>query len=72
MDNICNISGAKLPDKKIPFEWEDINEFDSRAKVIGGWLFQSLTEHRKAGTCENSVAMSTVFIADPNHTWEIA
>lgn len=52
------------------FEWERLTDNDFRAKIIGGWLVQS---YYREGSCETSVAcsMTTVFVSDPGHVWDI-
>ena len=55
---------------KIKFEWEEMSQSVRRAKVIGGWIIQSLWSECGG---DNSVALaeSMVFIPDPEHLWEI-
>ena len=76
----CEISGSKLADKKIKFEWECLsNKYifnidgkelkTSRAKVIGGWLILHLQMQLVNGQIVKSESMT--FIPDKNHEWEI-
>ena len=54
---------------KIPFEWESVSPSVRRAKVIGGWVFQSLwSECSEVGI---ALAESMVFVPDPKHEWEV-
>lgn len=50
----------------IPFKWESIGEGTTRSKVFGGWIVQDSMCDQEGNT------ISMVFIADPNHEWEIA
>lgn len=70
---------------KLKFEWEAVEdscnsnrnlayyEETERAKVIGGWLVKTIvsygTEYEKEDWDRRCI--STVFVADPNHEWEI-
>ena len=53
--------------------WEELTETTSRAKIFGGWLV-SCSKY-KGHTCvtgtSNAVAVSLVFVPDPNHDWII-
>lgn len=72
MSEICEITGARLANKKINFQWEEIDRSSGdfsrtyRAKVFGGWIVNSWC-HNNSGVCE-----SMVFVPDKNHEWEIA
>lgn len=45
----------------LPFKWEKIEIDAWRAKVVGGWVLQTI----------NNQSESMVFIPDPNHEWRI-
>lgn len=54
---------------KIPFKWETIEDVNNllptkRAKVIGGWIINTIV-------IAKHTAMSSVFVSDPTHAWEI-
>ena len=51
--------------KRIEWEWEVLDEFTKRAKVIGGWV---LLHHT---TVKGQVAESMVMIPDRDHEHEI-
>jgi hypothetical protein len=57
---------------KIKFEWEEIENshgiYTYRAKVIGGWVFSSVT---MGSMYRRYMAENIVFISDPNHEWEL-
>lgn len=63
----------KSSKKVIPFQWEELHRSDDkygqvvRAKVIGGWLISSVIFAKKFNMAHESM----VFIADPNHEWEV-
>lgn len=57
--------------------WEDIDSWNCRTKVFGGWIIKT-TE--PVHHCETSVCgggdgwdwrISTCFVPDPNHEWEL-
>lgn len=59
----------------IPFEWEKVTgradimhqQNTSRAKVLGGWILREILIVGDEATC-----LSTTFIPDPLHQWEVA
>ena len=63
---------------KIKFEWEKLHERESkegnginttyRVRVIGGWIVKSVMV---AWNKEPAVSQTMVFIADPEHLWEV-
>lgn len=50
--------------KQITWEWEQIDEFTSRVKVIGGWLVV-----HKRETMKGNIAMTSVIITDQHWEW---
>lgn len=52
--------------KRIDWQWEVLDVFTKRAKVIGGWIVQ-YGSHTNKG----SVSESMVFVPDRDHEWEI-
>jgi hypothetical protein len=65
---------------KIPFKFETIDDYGSalrggwteRAKVIGGWVLTNT--YVRFGNGEgrsDAIGMSSVFISDPEHKWEV-
>lgn len=62
---LANIIGDDMK-----FEWEVLQKGDiatiCRAKVHGGWIFNTLTE-----SPTKQLAETSVFIPDPNHEWKI-
>ena len=54
---------------KIPFEWEELDNYTERLKVIGGWIIKSENSLYENGKWALSESM--VFVPDPNHEWEI-
>jgi hypothetical protein len=65
----------------IPFKWEDIvgNSGDSqRTKVYGGWIVKTIENcmtkmHNDMSASDGyEWRISTCFVPDPNHEWEIA
>jgi len=52
--------------KKIEWQWELLDEFTKRAKVIGGWIVQHGSHTNKGSICE-----SMTFVADRDHEWHI-
>lgn len=53
--------------QKIEWGYEKLDENNSRAKVIGGWIVTCMYANSKVGAC-----MSSVFIHDSGHQWNIA
>jgi len=55
--------------KKIPFEWEIVEEKEKtqvyKAKVIGGWLVMTVVQEPKL----KIISHSTIFLADRDHEW---
>jgi hypothetical protein len=58
------------------FQFEQIDEYHQRAKVIGGWLVKAYedvmhdTDHaRGSGGWDFRIAMT--FVPDPTHNWII-
>lgn len=57
------------------FEWEEIDNFHSRAKVFGGWIVKSMedvmhnTDDGMNFGWDWRVAMA--FVPDAKHEWEI-
>ena len=58
------------------FEWETIDSYHFRAKVIGGWLVkvtEDVSHPDGYGAASNGwdwrIAMA--FVPDPSHEWEI-
>lgn len=51
--------------KRIVWEWEILDEFTKRSKVIGGWLVE-YGSHTNKGCISNSMA----FVPDRDHEWE--
>lgn len=70
-------------ERKPKFYWEKLfEEIDNstssivethRTKIIGGWLLRTLTftELPTHGHGSSSMNVSMLFIADPNHEWDI-
>jgi hypothetical protein len=52
--------------KQIEWQWEALDEFTKRAKVIGGWVIE-YGSHTNKG----SVSEALVFIPDRDHEWHI-
>lgn len=52
--------------KKLEHEWEILDEFTKRAKVIGGWIIEYGSFSNKG-----SVSNSLVFVPDNDHLWTI-
>lgn len=52
--------------KKIEWNFEKLDEFTKRAKIIGGWIV-----HHGIQTNKGPVSESMVFIADRDHEWTI-
>jgi hypothetical protein len=52
--------------RKMEWEWEILDEFTKRAKVIGGWLIQ-----HGSYTNKGSITESMVFVPDKDHDWTI-
>ena len=50
---------------KMSFEWEQIETHTRRAKVIGGWIVETVNY------CAGKPVISTIFIPDRKHKWEI-
>lgn len=60
---------------KIKYEWEliqpkDFNYPNSRVKVIGGWLVNCYYQFAHYPD-QFGLTMTTTFVPDPNHEWEI-
>jgi hypothetical protein len=53
--------------KKIEWEWELLDEFTKRAKVIGGWVIEY-----GCHTNKGSITNTMVFVPDRDHEWAIA
>ena len=51
--------------KKIEWQWEILDKWNSRVKVMGGWLVHTIREHR------NRISTSMVFVPDSEHGWMI-
>lgn len=51
--------------KKIVWEWEVIDEWTKRAKVIGGWLVHMTLQDK------NKLSCCSEFISDRDHEWII-
>lgn len=56
---------------KIPFKWEKLDAYTSRARVIGGWIVYSGRLDENVNGTSVALSESMVFISDPNHEWEI-
>jgi hypothetical protein len=60
---------------KNKYEWEIINQWELRKKVYGGWIYSCLrtAERTMFFGLWNKItdSISTVFIPDENHEWEI-
>lgn len=59
--------------KKIVWEWEKLDEFTRRAKVIGGWIVHS---HKNGITTKGKeshllCSESAIFVPDRDHEWTI-
>ena len=52
--------------KKIEWQWENLDDSTSRAKVIGGWVIKSEYSIGK------SKATTLQFVADRDHEWHIS
>jgi len=56
------------------FKWERISgslngaSGTHRAKVIGGWIVESMYSYEEE---EGGNALSSIFVPDPNHEWDI-
>ena len=57
------------------FAWETISDIDDcetlRAKVHGGWIVRTITRSLISRDYSFRLSESGVFIADPDHEWEI-
>jgi hypothetical protein len=60
-----------------PLEWEQIDEYHERAKVIGGWLVKAYAEvtHNLMSEGRGMEAgfdfrVTMAFIPDPGHSWK--
>lgn len=65
----------------IEFHWESIgnnentNRWTRRVRVIGGWLVKEEVYkgdvNSNAHDADDVIAVSMVFVSDPEHKWEI-
>lgn len=61
---------------KYNLEFEQIDDFHQRAKVIGGWVlkaYENVCETTPHNTFESGYnwRVAMCFIPDPNHEWQI-
>lgn len=60
---------------KIKWEWEELDPWNFRAQVIGGWLVKTLEESWPApdqfGNSNHVSRVTMCFVPDPNHEWTI-
>jgi hypothetical protein len=59
--------GIELMVKKMPWEWEVLDNDTYRAKVIGGWLVAKILKGRKS----EDIGQTMVFVNDQDHMWVI-
>lgn len=59
-------------------EWEQIDAYHRRAKVVGGWLVKAYediyTKSSRDGvglTCGTNFRMSMCFVPDANYEWKL-
>jgi hypothetical protein len=52
--------------KRIEWEWEILDEFSKRVKVMGGWLVI-----HGSHTNKGSISESMCFVPDRDHEWHI-
>ena len=58
------------------FEWETIDGYHFRAKVIGGWLVKAAEDVSHIDEYGSVISgrdwrIAMAFVPDPNHEWEI-
>lgn len=55
-------------------EWENLTETTQRLRVYGGWVVSRKVSkgHTWGDGASDAIALSLVFIPDPNHEWTIA
>lgn len=51
--------------KKLEWEWEILDEWSKRAKVIGGWLVHTTLQDKSRLSC------CMEFVSDRDHDWLI-
>lgn len=63
---------------KIKFEWEQLDDWNSRVRVIGGWLIKATEDvaHNLSAEARGiesgwDFRLAITFIPDPKHEWEI-
>jgi hypothetical protein len=51
------------------FQWEQLDDKTQRAKVVGGWIINTIANR----IYKNSISLSEalVFVPDPDWQWEI-
>lgn len=57
-------------------EWEYIYQkhdtfFTYRAKVFGGWIVKDIVQSTASDNGNTPIAISTVFIPDCTHSWQV-
>ncbi len=52
--------------KKIEWQWEKLDAYTKRVKVIGGWLVHHGWDNHK-----NSCSETMQFVSDRDHEWHI-
>ena len=53
--------------EKYPRKYESITDNSTRLKVPGGWIYITFWQNQS----HSSLSLSTCFIPDPNHEWEL-
>lgn len=63
---------------KIPFEYEDVDNYTQRAKVFGGWLVKTTEDiivtdqaSHRFGYASGECRIATAFVPDPEWKWKI-
>jgi len=53
------------------FEWEEIDDYNQRTKVIGGWLVKTFESIYFPNDHNPNFNVGMAFVPDPKHEWEI-